>query len=215
VDLGELDPRTVRAQVGAVTQDADLFGVSIRENISLAEPSLPLEAVVAPARLACIDRDVAAMDLGCDTMLTDRGASLSGGQRQRIALARALVRRPRILLLDEATSALDAVTEAEVYANLETLDATRIVIAHRLSTVARADVIVVMEEGIVERGKHAGLMAAGGLYRRMVDSQPAPSTGGPRPDFNTTGATAWKSLRAPFPIGCRSVQRRLISTPKW
>jgi ABC-type bacteriocin/lantibiotic exporter with double-glycine peptidase domain len=169
IDLGSLDPRAVRSQIGVVTQDARLFGVSIRQNIALADPSVPLDAVVDAARLACIHEDIEAMPMGYDTLLVDGGQSLSGGQRQRIALARALVRKPRILLLDEATSALDTVTEAAVYANLATLSATAIVIAHRLSTVVESDLILVLDAGrLVESGTHAELLDRGGPYAEMV-----------------------------------------------
>jgi ABC-type bacteriocin/lantibiotic exporter with double-glycine peptidase domain len=168
-DLAELDPRAVRAQLGVVTQDAQLFGVSIRQNIALAEPSLPLEVVQETARLACVHDDVEAMDMGYDTLLVDGGASLSGGQRQRIVLARALVHRPRVLFLDEATSALDTLTEAAVYTNLASLSATQIVIAHRLTTVADADLILVLDQGrLVESGTHAQLLRRKGLYAEMV-----------------------------------------------
>lgn len=105
-------------------------------------------------------------------MIADGGLSLSGGQRQRLALARAMVRRPSILLLDEATSHLDTVTERQVQAELEAMKTTRIVIAHRLSTVARADLILVMQDGlIVQRGRHAELMDEEGPYRALVGSQ--------------------------------------------
>jgi ABC-type bacteriocin/lantibiotic exporter with double-glycine peptidase domain len=107
-----------------------------------------------------------------DTLLADGGASLSGGQRQRISLARALVRRPRVLVLDEATSALDAITEQKVHANLATLRSTRVIIAHRLSTVRNADLILVMDQGrIVERGTHDELLARGGRYHDLVAAQ--------------------------------------------
>ena len=113
------------------------------------------------------------MPLGYDTLLVDAGASLSGGQRQRIAIARALVQRPSIVLLDEATSALDAITERQIYENLAALGCTVVVIAHRLSTVSRADVIAVMDGGrIVELGTHPELVERGGLYAALVGVQP-------------------------------------------
>jgi ABC-type bacteriocin/lantibiotic exporter with double-glycine peptidase domain len=173
-DLAQLEAHSVRRQIGIVTQDAYLFGSTIRENIALTDPRLPLEAVERAARLACIHDDIAAMPMGYETLLADAGASLSGGQRQRIALARAIVHQPRILLLDEATSALDAVTERQVYANLAALECTEIVIAHRLSTIVEADLILVVESGqLVERGSHAELMAVRGTYYELVLNQAA------------------------------------------
>ncbi len=172
VDLAELDLRSVRRQLGIVTQQPYLFGGTLRSNIALSDPTLSLDAVVEAARRARLHDEIMALPMRYDTLLLDRGASLSGGQRQRVALARALVRRPAILLLDEATSALDAVTEAEVQAELVRLQCTRIVIAHRLSTVASADLILVMEDGVVvEQGRHADLIAKGGAYARLVAAQ--------------------------------------------
>ena len=171
-DLAGLDPRSVRRQVGIVTQHPYLFGTSIRENIALTKPGASLDDIVAAARLACVHEDIAAMPMGYETILADRGASLSGGQRQRIALARALVRQPAILLLDEATSALDTATERAIHENLARLRCTTVAVAHRLSTVVHADLILVMESGrIVERGTHESLMAEGGRYRSHVDLQ--------------------------------------------
>ncbi|HEX7277233.1 MAG TPA: ATP-binding cassette domain-containing protein [Acidimicrobiales bacterium] len=181
-DLADLDARSVRRRVGIVTQNAYVFGASIRDNIALSDPTVPLDAVQRAARLACIHDDVAAMALGYDTLLVDAGASLSGGQRQRIAIARALVQEPSVVLLDEATSALDAITERQIYENLAGLGCTVVLIAHRLSTVRRADVIAVMQDGrIVETGTHADLMAREGHYRALVAAQPGevPGAGGP------------------------------------
>ena len=174
IDLKELDAASVRAQLGIVPQNSYLFGTSVRTNISLTKPDASLEEVETAARLASVHDDIVAMPLGYDTVLADGGASVSGGQRQRIALARALVHRPAVLLLDEATSSLDTVTEAKIYENLDKLACTRIVIAHRVSTISRADRILVMEDGaFVEQGTHAELMALGGRYHKLASSQAA------------------------------------------
>ena len=172
VDLTELDLRSVRQQVGIVLQSPALFSASIRSNITLADPNLSLEAVVEAARLAHIHDEILAMPMGYETLLMDRGTSLSGGQRQRLALARALVRKPAILLLDEATSALDAITESKVHHALAAIQCTRIVIAHRLSTVMGADLILTLENGaLVEAGTHEQLLARGGVYAALVSAQ--------------------------------------------
>ncbi len=179
-NLAELDARSVRRQLGIVTQHPYIFGSSVRQNIALTNPGLSLEAVIAAAAVACIDDDITAMPMGYDTPLHDGGASLSGGQRQRIALARALVHRPSILLLDEATSDLDTVTEQMVYSNLGQISATTIVIAHRLSTVRNADLIIVMADGrIAETGTHAELFSLGGEYWSLVNAQ-SPAVSGAR-----------------------------------
>jgi ATP-binding cassette subfamily B protein len=171
-DLAELDLKSLRGQMGIVTQRPYLFGGTIRQNIALSNPEMPLEMVVDAAKLACIHDEIVAMPMGYETLLVDGGASLSGGQQQRIALARALAHRPTILLLDEATSDLDSVNERRAKHNISALGCTRIVIAHRLSTIVDADLILVMEDGrIVQRGSHHELMALPGAYRDQVVAQ--------------------------------------------
>lgn len=173
-DLQQLDLQMVRQQLGIVTQHPFLFGISIRRNIALSEPDAPLSRIIEAARKAEIHDDVMLMPMGYNSVLADGGASLSGGQRQRLALARALFRRPRILLLDEATSALDTITEHKIYERLRQMRATRVVVAHRLSTVIDADRILVIEDGLlVEQGDHSTLLSLGGRYAELVASQEA------------------------------------------
>ena len=171
-DLKTLDRRSVRRQLGIVTQDAQLFGGSIRRNIALADPDLSLDRVARAATLACLHDEIAAMALQYETPLADRGLSLSGGQRQRLAIARALAGDPKILILDEATSHLDGVTEEQLNANLASLRCTRIVIAHRFSTIQRADLILVLDAGrLVEAGRHDTLVRNGGKYAELLAAQ--------------------------------------------
>jgi ATP-binding cassette subfamily B protein len=174
VDLRDLDPAWLRAQVGVVPQEPVLFSASIEENVRYGRPGASPEDVVLACRAAHADGFVRAFPDGYATRVGERGQQLSGGQRQRIAVARAVLKDPRILLLDEATSALDAESEALVQDALEKLmrGRTTLVIAHRLSTVARADRVLVLEGGrVVESGPHAALMSAGGSYRRLVERQ--------------------------------------------
>jgi ATP-binding cassette, subfamily B, bacterial len=186
-DLRELEARSVRRQLGIVTQGCYVFGTSVRDNIALSHPGLADHEVVRAARLACVDQDIDALAMGYRTVLGEGGASLSGGQRQRLALARALAQRPSILFLDEATSSLDALTEAAVYQNLASLGSTCIVIAHRLSTISRADTIVVMDGGrVVEQGAHQELLARDGLYRELFSGQVQPAEHHSRPVAGTT-----------------------------
>jgi ABC-type bacteriocin/lantibiotic exporter with double-glycine peptidase domain len=175
IPLHELNYTTVRNQFGVVLQDSFLFKDSMRQNISFNDPSLSSERVVEAARLACIHDDIMQMPLEYETPAVEGGSALSGGQRQRIALARALARRPNILFLDEATSHLDVATERIVNENLNGLSCTRLIVAHRLSTIYNADLILVVDEGtIVERGTHDELLAQDGLYASLVQSQAKP-----------------------------------------
>ncbi|NVB41661.1 peptidase domain-containing ABC transporter [Pseudenhygromyxa sp. WMMC2535] len=171
-DLAGLELRSVREQIGVVTQRGEVFGMSVRDNISLGHPEIDLDSVIAAAKQAALHDEIMRLPMGYETILADGGASLSGGQRQRLALARALVGRPSILLLDEATSNLDSLTESAIQRSLAELACTRVVIAHRLSTVVDADLILVMERGrVVERGNHRELMSHGDVYRRLVERQ--------------------------------------------
>jgi ABC-type bacteriocin/lantibiotic exporter with double-glycine peptidase domain len=171
-DLATLDPRTVRAQTGTVLQDPFAFSGTISSNIALYDPAVPAADIERAATMACLHADIMAMPQGYQTRLAERGGGLSGGQRQRLAIARALVRHPAMLLLDEATSHLDTVTEAAIYRNLSSLDCTQILIAHRLSTVRDADLIMVLHDGtIAEAGPHAELLSRQGRYAALVAAQ--------------------------------------------
>jgi ATP-binding cassette subfamily B protein len=164
----------LRHRIGIVPQDSVIFSADAMENIRYGRPDASDDEVIAAATSAFAHDFITALPQGYQTFLGERGVRLSGGQRQRISIARAMLKNPPLLLLDEATSALDAESERMVQAALETAmrDRTTLVIAHRLSTVQRADRIVVLEAGqIVEQGTHAQLAAAGGLYARLAAMQ--------------------------------------------
>ncbi|MEE2668451.1 MAG: ABC transporter ATP-binding protein [Gemmatimonadota bacterium] len=174
VDVRKLKLDSLRGSMGIVSQETVLFHDTVRANIAYAAPNATYDDIQRAARAANAHDFVCALPEGYDTIVGERGTSLSGGQRQRVAIARAILRDPPILVLDEATSSLDTESERLVQEAVENLLAGRtvLVIAHRLSTVRRADLILVMDDGkIVERGDHSSLLAAGGLYRRLHESQ--------------------------------------------
>jgi ATP-binding cassette, subfamily B, heavy metal transporter len=169
-DLRDVTQASLRAAIGVVPQDTVLFNDSLYYNIAYGRPGATREEVIEAARLAHLDAFVAALPDGYDTMVGERGLKLSGGEKQRVAIARVILKRPRILIFDEATSALDTKTEQGIQESLRELAVghTSLVIAHRLSTVTDADEILVLEKGrVVERGAHDALLRKDGVYAAM------------------------------------------------
>ena len=169
-DVREIPLARLRAAIACVPQEAFLFSASIAANVGFGRPEATRAEVETAVELAGLDGDLASFPQGLETRVGERGVTLSGGQRQRVALARALLRQPRILLLDDCLSALDATTEARVLGNLRRVLPGRTVflVAHRISTVAAADLILVLDNGrIVDRGSHSELLARGGLYAEL------------------------------------------------
>ncbi|HVN16765.1 MAG TPA: ABC transporter ATP-binding protein [Anaerolineales bacterium] len=174
VDVREVDLGSLRKQIGIVLQTSLLFSDTIGANIAYGRPDATEDEVIAAAKAAQAHEFILGFPNGYETIVGERGVTLSGGQRQRVAIARALLMNPRILILDDSTSSVDTQTEKLIQEALDHLmeGRTTFVIAHRLSTVRRADLILVMENGrIVQRGKHAELLAQGGLYREIHDLQ--------------------------------------------
>jgi ATP-binding cassette subfamily B protein len=175
-DIDKVELYSLRRQIGIVPQDPLLFSGTISENIALTNPEAPSDAIVKAARIAGAHAFIMELSAGYSTPLGERGASLSGGQRQRIAIARTLLSQPQLLVMDEATSALDYDTERQVCDNLreEMTDCTVFFITHRLTTIRRADLIVMMHQGaIVETGTHEELMAMKGRYFALYRQQEA------------------------------------------
>jgi len=187
-DVREFDLAHLRRHIGVVLQENFLFSGTVRENIAIARPSATLSEIAWAARLAGAEEFIARLPQGFDTLLEENGSNLSGGQKQRLAIARALINHPKVLIFDEATSALDAESEEIIQNNLSRIaqGRTTIMISHRLSMLAGADLIVVMDQGrIVDAAPHSELLARCAIYRDLWRSQnrhilgtaPAPATG--------------------------------------
>ncbi|AKG20546.1 peptidase domain-containing ABC transporter [Calothrix sp. 336/3] len=173
-DITSISLRSLRSQIGVVDQDTFLFGGTIRENIAIAHPEASLEEIMTAADLAGADEFIKQLPMGYETQIGEGGGMLSGGQRQRLAIARALLGNPRLLLLDEATSHLDSESERIIQKNLKTIlqGRTSVIIAHRLSTVRNADLILVLDRGVlVESGSHHQLISRKGHYYYLNQQQ--------------------------------------------
>ena len=174
VDVRDFDLAYLRQQIGVVTQEAYLFNGTILENLRYANEDATLEEIEEACKIANIHDYIAAQPLGYETEVGNRGLKLSGGEKQRLSLARVILKDPKILILDEATSALDSISEHAIQQALEQLmvGRTSIVIAHRLSTILKADRILVVKDGVIaEQGTHEELLARGGVYRELFDTQ--------------------------------------------
>ena len=174
IDIRNINPVWLRTNIGIVLQENYLFSGTIKDNISLPRPNIPMEGIIQAAQIAGAHEFISKLPKGYDTEVGERGSSLSGGQKQRIAIARALISNPRILIFDEATSALDYESEKIIRDNMALISRgrTTIIIAHRLSTIKDCDWIVCFDEGqIVEQGTHDTLLANGGYYQKLYLSQ--------------------------------------------
>ena len=171
VNISDIAHESIRKQCGMVPQDNTLFNKSILENITMGREDISMEQVIESCKIAEILDEINEMPMGFNTIISDMGMNISGGQRQRIVLARAIVNRPSLLIFDEATSSLDSVNERKIYNNIYSKDCTRIIIAHRLTTIADADYIYVLSDGnVVEQGTHEELFTMNGEYSRLYQN---------------------------------------------
>ena len=174
VDVRKCELRSLRKNIGIVTQETYLFNSTIRENLLYVKPSAKEEELIDACRRANIWDFIQAQEAGLDTMVGNRGLKLSGGEKQRISIARVLLKDPALLIFDEATSALDSISEQKIQDAIDPLVKTHtsILIAHRLSTILAADEILVIKDGrIVERGQHEELVELGGVYTELYETQ--------------------------------------------
>ena len=177
IDIRDVTLKSLRHNIGMVQQDVFLFGAGLRENIAYGREDAPMDDVLRAARVAQLHDFISALDDAYNTEVGERGVTLSGGQRQRMSIARAVLLDPPILILDDSTSSVDAHTEDQIRLAMEEVmrGRTTLIIAHRLSTVHRADEIVVLDKGeIAERGTHAELLALRGKYHEIYELQLRP-----------------------------------------
>jgi ABC-type bacteriocin/lantibiotic exporter with double-glycine peptidase domain len=171
-DLSKLDARSVRKNIGVVLQNGKLFEGSVYDNIVISAPRLGIDAAWEAAEIAGLAEDIRAMPMGMFTMLSEGGGGFSGGQKQRLLIARAVAAKPRIFFFDEATSALDNITQKHVSIALDKFKSTRLVFAHRLSTIRRCSRIIVLDHGCAaEQGTYEELLARGGIFAELVARQ--------------------------------------------
>ena len=185
-DLRSITLSSLRRHLSLVPQDSAIFNTSVRENLLIAKPGASETEIVSACKAAQLHDLLVSFPDGYDTVVEERGYRLSGGESQRLAIARVVLKRPRIVILDEPTSSLDGITERAIKDALDSTlfqNATTIVIAHRLSTILNADSIIVMDEGkLIDSGSHEELLARCDLYRRLYNEQFAPQTTTTTPD---------------------------------
>jgi ABC-type bacteriocin/lantibiotic exporter with double-glycine peptidase domain len=171
-DISKLDKRSLRRNFGVVLQNSKLMQGNVFSNITVSAPWLTLDDAWEAAKFAGIAEDIRAMPMGMHTIITEGSGGISGGQRQRLMIARAIASKPKILIFDEATSALDNITQQHIASSLSKLKCTRIVLAHRLSTIKQCDRIIVLDDGkIIEDGSYDELIKNGGFFAELIQRQ--------------------------------------------